>query len=203
MESVESPFFSVVSRLRHVQRWSLMRNQHPENVQEHSLQVAQIAHALAVISNELYGSDLNPDRATTLAVYHDSSESIVGVDIPTPSKYFSPEILKAHRDMEHTAEKFLVGMIPEPIRHHFRPLICHADNDDPKLAAIVKAADTISALFKCLEELRGGNTEFESAKLSIEAKIKEMTKTMPEVDTFLSWFEAGFSKTIDVQMKGD
>lgn len=198
---VESPFFSVVSRLRHVQRWQLMRNSHRENVQEHSLQVAQIAHALAVISNEMYGTAVNADRAATLAIYHDSSEAAIGADIPTPSKYFSPEILKAHRDMEHSAENFLVGMIPEPIRHHFRPLICHADNDDPKLASIVKAADTISALFKCLEELRAGNTEFESAKISIESKIKEMTKTMPEVDTFLTWFEAGFSKTIDVQMK--
>ncbi|MDD3575460.1 MAG: 5'-deoxynucleotidase [Halothiobacillus sp.] len=200
---MKSPFLAVVSRLRHVWRWSLMHNSRQENVQEHSLQVAQIAHMLALIANEVHGQSIDQNKAAVIAMYHDAAEAVLGADIPTPSKYFSPEILKAHRDMEFAAESFLVDMLPEQVRGHMRPLICHSSNDDERLAAIVKAADTISAFLKCLEELRGGNTEFESAKRSIEGKINRMIPDMPEVGTFLEWFESGFSKTVDVQMMAD
>lgn len=188
-----SHFFAYLSRMRLIQRWSLMYNVHEENIQEHSLQVSMIAHILAVVKNELYGGNVNPDRVAVLAMYHDASEVITG-DLPTPIKYFSPEIKKAYHEIEDIANERLFSMLPEAIRKHYKSIL-FTEEEEKEHWKLVKAADKISAYLKCLEELKQGNQEFSQAKSVIKRSIEEMG--LPEVKYFMQTFTPSMRLTLD------
>lgn len=189
-----SSFFAVISRMKYIDRWSLMRNTHSENLSEHSLDTAIIAHALAVIRNKRFGGNVNPERAALLAIFHDVPEVITG-DMPTPIKYFSSEIRSAYASVETAAEKRLLEMLPEDLRNEYAPLISHDDDND--LVRIVKCADKLSALVKCIEEEKAGNREFSAARISTERAIRELN--LPEGIEFLEKFIPPFELPLDEQ----
>lgn len=188
-----SHFFGFMARMKHIKRWGLMRNTREENIQEHSLQAAMIAHALAVIKNKIFGGNVDEKKVMAVAVYHEAGEVITG-DLATPIKYFSPEIISAYKKIENIAEKKLVAMLPKQIRKEYEELILNRE-DDAEVFAIVKAADKICAYLKCIEELSAGNTEFAKAEKAISKAIDGI-KT-PEVEYFLKTFVPSFSLTID------
>jgi 5'-deoxynucleotidase len=188
-----SHFFAYLSRMRFVKRWGLMRNTHVENLQEHSLQVAMLAHALGVIRNALFGGGVRPERAATLALYHDAAEVITG-DVVAPIKHFSPEIQRAHRVMEDVASGRLQSMLPAALAASFTPLLFPTE-DDAAEWAIVKAADKLTAYLKCLEELRAGNDDFRKAAQVLERDVRALEE--PEVRYFLETFAPSFSMTLD------
>jgi 5'-deoxynucleotidase len=177
--------------MKHIMRWGLMRNTQPENIQEHSQQVAMIGHALAVISNKHFGGSVNPDKVATLAIFHEASEVITG-DLATPIKYFNPNIKEAYKHIEQVATDKLMSMLPDEFREDYRPLLFQQDTEEHKL---MKAADKICAYLKCLDELKAGNKEFEKATASIRQDLDQMGS--PEVDYFLIHFAPSFSLTLD------
>ena len=188
---MKSHFFAYVSRMRFIQRWALMRNTAQENVQEHSHQVAVLAHALAVIRNEKFGGAVNPGEIAVAALYHDASEILTG-DMPTPIKYHNPDIRRAYKEVEAVAEKKLLDLLPVELQSVYEPILTGCSGETEIL---VKAADKLSAYIKCVEELRGGNNEFRDAgRESLEA-LKDMG--MPEVDWFLQRFGSSFGLTLD------
>lgn len=188
-------FYAMMSRMKNIYRWGLMRNTRKENLSEHSLEVAQIAHALAIIGNKRFGKDYDINYVATAAMYHDTSEIITG-DMPTPIKYYNPEIKSAYKQIEAAAEVQLKNMLPDDFKEEFDKIYA-PDNDTNKL---IKAADKISALIKCMEELNMGNREFCVAKETIDASIKEIN--LPEANVFLNEFLEGFSLTLD-ELKAD
>jgi 5'-deoxynucleotidase len=188
-----SHFFAYLSRMRFVKRWGLMRNTHVENLQEHSLQVAMLAHALAVIRNERFGGAVRPERAATLALYHDAAEVITG-DVVAPIKHFSPEISRAHRAMEDVANRRLESMLPAELTESFRPML-FPDAADAAEWAVVKLADKLSAYLKCLEELRAGNEDFRMAAQTLERDVRDLDA--PEIRYFLATFAPSYSMTLD------
>ncbi len=197
-DETQYSFFAFLSRMRQITRWSLMRNTVPENVQEHSHEVAVLAHALAVIRNRFFGGTLDPARLALQALYHDASETLTG-DLPTPIKYFSPQISDAYHDLEQVARDRILSMLPEALQADYRAIL---DGDGPEEEALVlKAADRLSALIKCMEEEKNGNREFQKARVSIEARLQEMCgpdgARMPEVRYFLAHFAKSFEKTLD------
>ena len=186
-------FFAYMSRMKLIRRWSLMKAVTEENIAEHSAQVAQIAHALAVIGNKLYGREVNADRVATLALYHESSEVITG-DLPTPIKYYNPQIREAYKDIEGVANAKLLSMLPEELREEYAPLVeQETESYEHKL---VKAADKLSAYVKCVEELKSGNKEFAKAEAALAGEL-EAYDSLPEVRYFCDKFLASFSKTLD------
>ncbi len=186
-------FFAYMSRMKLIRRWSLMKAVNEENIAEHSAQVAQIAHALAVIANKLYGKNVNADRITTLALYHEASEVITG-DLPTPIKYYNPDIRSAYKNIESVANDKLLSMLPDAIKEEYRPLIEQdCDSYEHKL---VKAADKLSAYIKCVEELRSGNREFAKAETALKEEVAAYL-SLPEVRYFCDKFLSSFSKTLD------
>ena len=188
---MRSHFFAYVSRMRFIQRWALMRNTAPENVEEHSHQVAVLAHALAVIRNEKFGGRVDPGRVAVVALYHDASEILTG-DMPTPIKYDNPEIRDAYKKVEAVAENKLLRMLPEELRPTYAPLL---SNQDPEIGKLVKAADKLSAHIKCLEELKAGNLEFREAAAQTRQALEEYE--LPEVQYFLETFLESFTLTLD------
>lgn len=188
---MKSHFFAYISRMRFIQRWALMRNTAPENVQEHSHQVAVLAHALAVIRREKFGGTIDPGMAAAAALYHDASEILTG-DMPTPIKYDNPAIRNAYKDVEAVAESKLLAMLPEELRGAYRPLLT---DTDPEVETLVKAADKLSAHIKCLEELKAGNAEFRDAARQTREALEACR--LPEVDYFLETFLPSFSLTLD------
>ncbi len=193
MKSEKSHFFAYLSRMRFIERWSLMYNVHIENIQEHSHQVAAIAHILALVANRRFGGKLDPNRVVVLALYHDLSEVITG-DLPTPIKYFSPEIKKAYKEIEQVANHRLLKLLPPDLQTDFQSLFfpIPADEDHWQL---VKAADKISAYLKCMEELKAGNQEFSHASKEILKAIEEMS--LPEVDYFMEAFAPSVLLNLD------
>lgn len=189
----ESHFFAHLARMKLIQRWPLMRSVSTENISEHSLQVAFVAHALAVIKNKKFGGDLNPERIALLGMYHDTSEVLTG-DLPTPVKYFNPEIAKEYKKIEAIAEKRLLSMLPEELHEDFAPYLV-SDATHPEDAAIVKQADTICAYLKCLEELSAGNHEYALAKKRLDVTLKE--RNSPEMEYFLTIFAPSFELSLD------
>lgn len=175
-----------------IDRWSLMRCTQRENVQEHSLQVALIAHALAVVSNRQFGGKHDPAQVALQAIFHDATEVLTG-DLPTPVKYFNEEIRAAYNAIEEHATKQLLGLLPEELKPDYAKIFL---NEDPAVTALVKAADTIAAYIKCLEEEAAGNHEFSGAKKSIGAKLGTLCDR-PEVDYFVRNFVPSFSLTLD------
>lgn len=188
-----SHFFAYLSKMKFITRWSLMRNTWRENLQEHSLQVAMIAHILAVIRNRLYSGDLDPERVALLALYHDAGEVIVG-DLPSPIKYFNPTIRQAYGEIEETARQRLLDMLPAELRADFAPLFA-ATEEDVEHEKIVSIADKLCAYIKCLEERRAGNLEFSEAEKAIHAAIDSCQ--LPEVAYFIERFLPSFSLTLD------
>ena len=190
-------FFAMVNRMKLIDRWALMRNTSKENIAEHSHSVAVIAHALALIGNKKFGKNYNADRAAVLALYHDTTEVITG-DMPTPVKYYNDEISSVYKDVEAVAGERLLKMLPEEFRSDYAPMFEKQDGDS-ELWALVKAADKISALVKCVEENRMGNREFDLALKAQEDKIKSID--LPEVQYFREHFLPSYYLTLDEHTK--
>ncbi len=187
-------FYAVMSRMKNIFRWGLMRNTRQENLSEHSFEVAQIAHALALINNKRFGGNIDPCFTAVAAMYHDSSEIITG-DMPTPVKYYNDEIKTSYKQIEAAAENKLKEMLPEDFKEAFSEIY----SPDAATARLVKAADKISALIKCIEELNMGNREFAVAEKSTRQAIADMH--LPEADVFMKEFIPGFSLSLDEQGK--
>lgn len=187
---MSSHFYAMMSRMKNIYRWGLMRNTRHENLSEHTLDVAFIAHALAVIKNRRFGGKVDPNAIAVAAMFHDTSEIITG-DMPTPIKYYNADIKNVYKKIESVAQNRLIDLLPEDLQSDFVPLY----NPDSEARSIIKAADKISALIKCIEERNSGNSEFSSAEKSTLDSIKEMN--MPEADMFLSEFLDSYSLTLD------
>ena len=188
---MKSHFFAYISRMRFIQRWALMRNTAPENVQEHSHQVAVLAHALALIRNEKFGGQVDPGLVAAAALYHDASEILTG-DMPTPIKYDNPAIRTAYKDVEAVAEGKLLRMLPPELQDAYAPVLTEVD---PEVERLVKAADKLSAHIKCLEELKAGNAEFREAAAQTRKALDAFD--LPEVRYFMDTFLPSFSLTLD------
>lgn len=188
-----SHFFAYLSRMKFIRRWGLMYNTYPENIQEHSLRVAMIAHSLALIRNRIFGGRVDPERTATLALYHDATEVITG-DFPAPIKYSNPEIRQASRNIEAAAAARLLEMIPTELREDFEPFFFPA-GIDREHRELVKAADKLCAYIKCLEEIGAGNREFSKAEKALRASVEEID--LPEVRYFLDTFVRSFLLTLD------
>jgi len=188
-----SNFFAMISRMKFIERWSLMRNSRQENLSEHSLEVSMLAHALAIISNERFGNNLNAEKAALIGIYHDASEIITG-DMPTPIKYFNKNIQGAYKEVEKHAARRLHHMLPDYMQKSYEDVFFQA-KEDAYLWKLVKAADKLAALIKCIEEEKAGNTEFISAKKSIQKLIDDMD--LKEVEVFIKEFLPAYSKTLD------
>lgn len=186
-------FYAMVSRMKYINRWALMRNEHSENLMEHSFEVAVIAHALTVIANKRFGKALDCERAALLGLYHDTPETLTG-DLPTPIKYYSEEVRSAFKTVEDVACKSLIDMLPEDFREDYEAMFMPKD-EDKDLWKYVKAADKISALIKCLEEKKAGNSEFTLALESTAESIKKLN--MPEAEVFVNEFLPAYELTLD------
>lgn len=187
----EYRFFALLSRMRYITRWGLMRNTFSENIQEHSHMVAVLAHGLALIRRDILGLPAEPERCATAALFHDASEILTG-DLPTPIKYFNPEIKTAYKQVEHVSGTKLLQMLPEALRESYAPLVYE---EDEAVHDIVKAADKLSAHIKCIEELKAGNMEFESAAAQTEEALRDMH--LPELDWFMEHCLPPFGKNLD------
>ncbi len=190
----QSVFYAMISRMKYINRWGLMNNTKYENLSEHCLQVSIIAHCLVLIHNKRFSGSLDAERAALLALYHDATEIITG-DMPTPIKYFNPQIKEAYKEIEEAAADKLVMMLPEDFRTDMSEVLKMNGENDSQLVKFVKAADRFSALIKCIDEMRLGNDEFKQAKATIEKSISEMS--MPEADVFIKEFLPAFSLTLD------
>ena len=188
---MKSHFFAYIARMRFIQRWALMRNTAAENVQEHSHQVAVLAHALAVIRNEKFGGLVDAGAVAVAALYHDASEILTG-DMPTPIKYDNPAIRKAYKDVEAVAERKLVEFLPPELQESYREIVSPVDGE---IEVLVKAADKLSAHIKCLEELKAGNNEFREAAAQTRKALEEYD--LPEVRYFMNTFLDSFTLTLD------
>ena len=182
-------FYALLGRMRYITRWGLMRNTFSENIQEHSHQVAVLAHALAVIRNEYFGGQV--DAGAVAALYHDASEILTG-DLPTPIKYYNPDIKVAYKQVEHIAGQRLLDMLPPALRASYEHLVLE---DDEEVTPIVKAADKLSAYIKCVEEQKAGNTEFDTAAIQTKKSLEETDR--PELQWFMAHCLDAFSLNID------
>lgn len=194
---MNSNFFAMVNRMKFIDRWALMNNATKENIAEHSHCVAIIAHALALIGNKKFGKNYNVERAALLALYHDTTEVITG-DMPTPVKYYNDDIKNVYKDIEHTAALRLLDMLPDEFKNDYTPFF-EKQEEDIELWKLVKAADKISALIKCIEENRMGNREFEKALETQQKKVEEID--LDEVKYFRKHFLASYYLTLDEHTK--
>ena len=184
-------FFAMLSRMKNIRRWALMRNTRSENICEHSHEVAVIAHALALITNRHYGGNVDAEKCVMLAVYHDVPEILTG-DMPTPVKYYNPAIRDAYKHVERVASDKLLGMLPPELRGTYEGLLNVADDE---VEVLIKAADKLSAWIKCIEELKAGNLEFRAAAVQTEQALDEYH--LPEVAFFKEHFMDSFRLTLD------
>lgn len=190
-----SSFFSMVLRMKYLTRWGLMRNANRESLAEHTLEVAILSHALAVIGNRRFQRGVDPARAALLGLYHDVGEILTG-DLPTPVKYHDEKITAAYKQIEKEAGRTLFSLLPADLKEEYLPLF-EPQPGDEYLWRLVKGADKLSALIKCVEEEKSGNTEFRQARLTIEKAAAAME--LPELDVFLAEFFSSFAKTLDEQ----
>ncbi|HVK62780.1 MAG TPA: 5'-deoxynucleotidase [Bdellovibrionales bacterium] len=187
-------FFAYLSRMKLIDRWSLMRCTQKENVQEHSLQVATTAHALALIKNKFFGGNVSPEKVALYAIFHDATEVLTG-DMPTPVKYFNPEIRAAYQAIEANAVNQLVRLLPDELQDEYKNLL-QIPESEREVHGLVKSADTLCAYIKCLEEKSAGNKEFVGAEASIREKVDSI-RSHPEVEYFLKNFVPSFSMSLD------
>lgn len=185
-------FFAFLNRMKYIKRWSLMRSVREENIMEHSQQVAVIAHALALINNKIMGGKVDVNKVVLLAQYHEVGEVITG-DLPTPIKYFNPEIKSAYKDLEKNACEKILGMLPKELESEYREYVI--PNEQSEEYKLVKCADRLSAYLKCVEEVKAGNTEFKKAKNTIGAELKKLNSL--EVDYYLKEFAPAYELTLD------
>ncbi|WP_378952919.1 5'-deoxynucleotidase [Pelosinus sp. sgz500959] len=188
-----SHFFAFLSRMKFIQRWGLMRNTTMENIQEHSLQVGMIAHNLAVIRNTHFGGELDVGKVALIGMYHEISEIFTG-DLPTPVKYFNPQIKTVYKDIEGMAQKKMYNMLPNELKSYYQNLLIYQE-EDAELWRLVKAADKISAYLKCVEELKVGNQEFSVALKMLRQELAE--SNLPEVNYFMEVFSPSFFLSLD------
>ena len=186
-------FFAMISRMKYINRWALMRNTHTENISEHSLDVATVAHALAVIHNTRFAGSINADRVAVLGMYHDTPEIITG-DMPTPVKYYSKQIHEAYNQVEDDACNALIDMLPDDLKQTYKPFFIKQAEDE-QLWKFVKAADKICAYTKCLDEIKAGNHDFDKAAKTNRNALDKID--MPEVKSFLDDFLGSYSLTLD------
>lgn len=189
----EYSFFAMMSRLKYINRWALMRNSREENLSEHSLEVAMIAHSLCVIGNKRFGKSLNADRAALIGMYHDATEIITG-DMPTPVKYFNSSIKNTYKEIEHTACEKILSLLPEDLREEYEDIFIPSD-DYSYEKKLVKAADKISAYIKCVDEKRACNNEFLQAEKATIKAVRELN--LEEAEVFMREFMPAYSKTLD------
>lgn len=191
-----SSFFAILSRMKYINRWGLMRNTTPESLSVHSYDTAVLAHGLCELANARFGAHLDPARAALLGLFHDTSEIFTG-DLPTPVKYFSSDIRGAYRQVEDEARHRLIGLLPADLRPRYAELLDPHPAGDAHLFRVVKAADKLSALIKCIEEEKAGNLEFQSAAAAQEKYLRGMG--LPEVDCFLDEFLPAYRLPLDEQ----
>ncbi len=192
---MEYNFFATIARTKYIERWALMRNTRPENLSEHSLEVSMIAHALCVIGNVRYGKQLNEEKAALMGIYHDASEIITG-DMPTPIKYYNKDMKDTFKIIENEANKTLLNQLPEDMKSYYEKLFFKSEEYAYEWK-LVKAADKISALIKCMEEEKTGNREFVKARETISATVDKMVEDLPEVGDFVRDFLGAYNKTLD------
>ena len=185
-------FFAYINRMKYIKRWSLMRSVREENIMEHSQQVAVIAHALAVIRNKIYGGNVDVSRVVLLSQYHEVGEVITG-DLPTPIKYFNPEIKTAYKDLEKNACERILNMLPENLQAEYKQYIIPDIETEEDF--LVKCADKLCAYLKCVEEIKAGNSEFKKAKGTIQSELKSLKSR--EVDYYLKEFAPAYELTLD------
>ena len=190
---MQSHFFAMMARMKYIERWALMKNSEVENISEHSMEVAMISHALAVIGNVRFQKNLNTEKAALIGLYHDCTEIITG-DMPTPIKYYSEDIENAFKEIEDKAAGKLLAMLPEDMREYYEDLLFPA-SEDAYLWKLKKAADKLSALIKCIKEEKYGNTEFTSAKRTLEQSVLDLHLEAAEV--FCEEFLPSYYKTLD------
>lgn len=188
----DSNFYALISRMKYIERWSLMRNAVSENIQEHSHMVAVIAHALGIIRRDVFHESCDPEHLAAAALFHDASEILTG-DMPTPIKYQNQEIMEAYHKVEALAAQHLLEMLPDVLRPAYAPILCEDHGNDEY--RLVRAADKLSALIKCVEERKAGNMEFRSAEASTRASIAAME--LKEADYFMEHFMPGFELDLD------
>lgn len=189
-------FFALMGRMKYITRWALMRNTHPENLADHSHETAVIAHALALIGNRKLGKHYNAERAALLGLYHDAPEILTG-DMPTPVKYHDAEMKNAYRRVEEKAQDTLIDKLPDYLQDDFREILQGAGEADAALHTLVRAADKLCALIKCIEEEKAGNTEFVQAGRSTRRILEELH--CPEAEIFVREFLPAYSMTLDEQ----
>lgn len=189
---MENAFFAMLSRMKYIARWGLMRGARQENLSEHTLEVAYLTHALVILGNKRYGRSLDPGLAVLYALYHDCAEIITG-DLPTPVKYHSDALRTAYKELEAEAAHRLLEKLPPDLAGDFAPFF----DIPPEYAPLVKAADKLSALIKCQEERSSGNHEFDSAYKTTLDSLRGMG--LPEADDFLSEFFPAYGLTLDEQ----
>lgn len=184
-------FFAYLSRMKHIKRWGLMRNTETENIKEHSMDVAVLAHALALIHNTYFGGALDEKKIMAMGLFHETGEIMTG-DLPTPVKYYNQSIQKAYQEIEQMAVSRAMDMLPEELKPAYQPLIEHQNDEDYRF---VKYADKLCAYIKCIEEVKTGNAEFQQAKCKIAEQIAQMEE--PAVLYFIEHFLPSFGLTID------
>ena len=190
-------FFALISRMKYIDRWALMRNTRQENLCEHSMEVAMIAHALCTIGNVRYGKHLDANKAALIGLYHDASEIITG-DMPTPVKYFNSELKHAYKEVVALADSKLLDKLPDDMRPIYEDIFIPSDTEEDKyIRKLVKAADKLSALIKCISEVNVGNAEFRTAKDSTGKSIRKLYPELPEVLDFVNEFLSSYGNTLD------
>ncbi len=189
-------FYAMLSRMRYINRWGLMRNTRDENIGEHSLETAIIAHALAIIGNKRLNKNYDENRVCVLAAFHDVTEIITG-DLPTPVKYHSPKIRQAYKEVESLAVDKLVNMLPNDLKSEYKEILEISSKEDEKYKLLIKAADKISAIIKCIEEKKSGNTEFNKAEQSLRQAVEKLN--CEEANIFIKEALPSYELTLDEQ----
>lgn len=191
-----SSFFAFIDRTKYINRWGLMRSSESENVCEHSMQTAVLAHALAVAGRDIFGKDVDPEKIAVAALYHDCSEILTG-DMPTPVKYRSPELETAYKSAEHDAKDRLFSTLPDELKPGFESAVFFEEQNPDLYFRYVKAADRLSAYLKCLNETSAGNREFSRAEAGVKASLDKMAESMEELKWFMENVLPSYSLTLD------